>query len=182
MFQSLREKQQIYVLTVGNEPRLDMGTVMSVKGPYLKFQTASQSTPQSFMPQGEQVIDIVVSVNGIQRPFNQLPLNKEIADYVNEQTVISVNRDALNVEIDNLKNESERIVKIAPIENQKVAIFEQIKMQLYPEYAEKQRQEQEIATLKTQVTQIAQGYSNMESMMSKLLAKLEGETKQSKNK
>ena len=56
-------------------------------------------------------------------------------------------------------------------------------MLLNPEYAEKQRQEQEIATLKNQVAQLAQTNSNLEGMMAKLLAKLDDDgNKSAKNK
>ena len=68
-------------------------------------------------------------------------------------------------------------------ERQKIVKYDEILMQLNPEFAEKQRQEQEISTLKDKVAQLAQTNSNLESMMAKLLAKLDSdENKSAKNK
>ena len=89
----------------------------------------------------------------------------------------------MNAEISNLKNESVSIINRVDEERQKIVKYDEILMQLNPEFAEKQRQEQEISTLKNQVEQLAQTNSNLESMMAKLLAKLDSdENKSAKNK
>lgn len=89
----------------------------------------------------------------------------------------------MNAEISNLKNESVSIINRVDEERQKIVKYDEILMQLNPEFAEKQRQEQEISTLKDKVAQLAQTNSNLESMMAKLLAKLDSdENKSAKNK
>lgn len=177
MFQSLRNNQQLYILTKGTNPRLDVGMVTAVTQPAMKFQNMPQLGNQP-----EYVVDVTVNVNGATQQFQKLPANKEFADFGVGNMFVSMSRDAMNAEIGNLKKMSEEHLRRVDEERAKISVYEGILQQLNPEYAEKQRQEQEIATLKTQVTQIAQGYSNMESMMSQLLAKLDGETKSSKNK
>lgn len=179
MFRSLRTNQQFYILTKGANPRLDIGLVTSVSQPVVKFQPM----PQLGAPT-EYVVDINVSLNGAQQTFQKLPADKEIADFGEGfgNIVVTANRDAMNAEIASLKNKSEEHLKRVDEEQQKIVAYEAILQQLNPEYAEKQRQEAEISTLKNQVSQMAQSYSNLENMIAQLLAKSDGEPKQSKNK
>lgn len=180
MFQSLRVNQQFFILTKGTQPRLDVGIVSSVTAPQMKFPTV----PQGLGSQPEYVVDVVVSVNGAQQQFQKLPANKEIADFGEGfgNIVVSTSRDAMNAEIATLKNKSEEHIKRVDEERAKIVAYDAILQQLNPEYAEKQRQEQEILTLKNQVSQLAQTNSNLEQMMSQLLAKFDGDAKQPKNK
>lgn len=178
MFQNLRENQQIYVLTKGLTPSLDMGTVVKIQGPVPKFQTGP-----NMMPQTEYVMDIVVSVNGINRPFGQLPVNKDSAEYVNEQTIIAMSRDAMNAELNSQKNESIAAIQRGRDEEAKLPVWDKLILQLNPEVAEKQRQEQEISTLKSQMERMSQSYANVENMLAQLLAKSDGDgNKSAKNK
>lgn len=177
MFQNLRENQQIYVLTKNPNPCLDMGTVVKIQGPMPKFQTNP-----TMMPQTEYVLDIVVSVNGINRTFQQLPVNKDSAEYVNEQTIIAVSRDAMNAELNSLKNESVAAIQRGRDEEAKLPVWDKLILQLNPEVAEKQRQEQEINTLKNQMSTMANDNAELKSMMAKLLAKLDDDGNKSSKK
>ena len=178
MFQNLRENQQIYVLTKAPTPSLDTGTVIKIQGPTPRFQNGPNMIPQT-----EYTMDITVSVNGINRPFPQLPVNKDSAEYVNEQTVIAMSRDAMNAEINSLKNESIAAIQRGREEEAKLPIWDKLILQLNPEVAEKQRQEQELATLKNQMAQMTQSYANVENMLAQLLAKSDVDgNKSAKNK
>ena len=177
MFQNLRENQQIYVLTKNPNPCLDMGTVVKIQGPMPKFQTNP-----TMMPQTEYVLDIVVSVNGINRTFQQLPVNKDSAEYVNEQTIIAVSRDAMNAELNSLKNESMAAIQRGRDEEAKLPVWDKLILQLNPEVAEKQRQEQEINTLKNQMSTMANDNAELKSMVAKLLARLDEDGSKSSKK
>lgn len=177
MFQNLRENQQIYVLTKNPNPCLDMGTVVKIQGPMPKFQTNP-----TMMPQTEYVLDIVVSVNGINRTFQQLPVNKDSAEYVNEQTIIAVSRDAMNTELNSLKNESVAAIQRGRDEEAKLPVWDKLILQLNPEVAEKQRQEQEINTLKNQMSTMANDNAELKSMVAKLLARLDEDGSKSSKK
>ena len=174
MFQSLRTNQQFYILTKGINPRLDVGLVTSVSAPQMKFPTI----PQGLGSQPEYVVDVTVSVNGATQQYQRLPANKEIADFGDSfgNIVVSMNRDAMNNEIVTLKNQSEDHIKRVEEEKQKIIAYESILQQLNPEYAEKQKQEAEIISLRNQVATISQSYTNLENMMSQLLSELKGET------
>lgn len=170
MFQSLRNNQNFYILTKGVQPRLDIGTVISVSVPQLKFS----SIPQGLGAQPEYVVDISVLVNGSQQQFQRLPANKEIADFGDGfgNIVVSTSKEAMNNELSILKMASEDHIKRVDEERQKVLAYEAILQQLNPEYAEKQKQEAEIVQLKNQIQAITQTNSNLEKMMSELLSKL----------
>lgn len=178
MFQSARVNQTIYILYKEAVPRLEIGTITQVTQPVYKYPMgAPYGTPQ------EQVVDVFANVSGAQRQFQQLPANKESADFGTGNVFVTVNRDAMNAEIGNLKNESIGIINRVDEERQKIVKYDEILMQLNPEFAEKQRQEQEIATLKNQVAQLAQTNTNLESMMARLMDKLDGDSNKSpKNK
>ena len=179
MFQSLRQNQHFYILTKGPNPRLDIGLVTSVTAPQMKFQ----AMPQNLGSQPEYVVDVSVVVNGAPQSYQRLPANKEIADFGDGygNIVVSTSRDAMNNEIVTLKNSSEDHIKRVEEEKQKIIIYDSILQKLNPEYAEKQKQEAEIAILKNQVAAINQTNANLEQMMSQLLAELKGESPKKKN-
>lgn len=175
MFQNLRENQQIYVLTKAPVPSLDMGTVIKIQGPVPNFQAGSNMMGYT--------MDITVSVNGINRPFPQLPVNKDSAEYVNEQTIIAMSRDAMNAELNSLKNESVNAIQRGREEEAKLPVWDKLILQINPEVAEKQRQEQEIATMKHQMATMASDNAELKNMVAQLLAKLDGDgNKSAKNK
>lgn len=178
MFQSARVNQPIYILYKESVPRLEIGTITQVTQPVYKFPTAPQ-----FGQMQEQVVDVYANVGGAQRQFQQLPANKESADFGTGNLFVTINRDAMNAEIGSLKNESVGIINRYDEEKQKIIKYDEIIMQLNPEYAEKQRQEQEIATLKNQMASMAQTNDELRNMMVRLMDKLDGDgNKSAKNK
>ena len=175
MFQSLRTNQNFYILNKGISPRLDIGTVTLVSTPQLKFPTM----PQGIGTQPEYVVDVTVLVNGTTQQFQRLPANKEIADFGDSfgNIVVSTSKDAMNNEISILKTKSEENIRRVDEEKQKVIAYESILQQLNPEYAEKQRQDAEISSLKNQVASMAQTIAKLDQMMPKLISKLEDGSK-----
>lgn len=179
MFRSLRPNQQLYILTRGTNPRLDVGFVVSVSMPQMKFPM-----PAPIGQPTEYVVDVVANVNGAQQTFQKLPADKEIADFGEGygNMVVSSSRDAMNSELATLKTNSEEHIRRVDEERAKIVAYESILQQLNPEYAEKQKQEQKIQNLENQVAQMAQTNANLETMMSQLLARLDGEGNKPKPK
>lgn len=169
MFQSARTNQQFYILTKGINPKLDIGTIVSVSQPQMKFPSISPNISTDW------IVDITVNVNGSSQSYQRLPANKDIADFGEGygNIVVSISRDAMNNEIATLKTEAENNVKRVDEERQKIVSYEAILQQLNPEYAEKQRQEAEITNLKNQMAAMAQTNANLEQMLAKLLEKIE---------
>ena len=170
MFQSARTNQQFYILTKGINPRLDIGTIVSVSQPQMKFPQIPSNISSDW------IVDISVNVNGSTQSFQRLPANKEIADFGEGygNIVVSISRDAMNNEIATLKTEAENNVKRVDEERQKIISYDAILQQLNPEYAEKQRQEADITNLKNQMAALAQTNANLEQMVTKLLDKMNG--------
>ena len=83
--------------------------------------------------------------------------------------------DAMNAELNSLKNESIAAIKRAREEESRLPVWDKLIMQLNPEVAEKQRQEQEISSLKSQMASMASDNAELKKMMSRLLAKLDDE-------
>lgn len=180
MFQSARVNQTIYILYKEAVPRIEIGTITQVTQPVYKYPAMGVQYGQ----QQEQVVDIFANVGGAQRQFQQLPANKESANFVSGGTVfVTVSRDSMNAEISTLRNESVGIINRVEEERQKIVKYDEILMQLNPEVAEKQRQEQEIATLKGQMASMASDNAELKSMLAQVLSKLDGDSNKSgKNK
>lgn len=175
MFQSARVNQPIYILYKESVPRIEIGTITQVTQPVYKFPTAPQLGQMQ-----EQVVDVFANVGGAQRQFQQLPANKESANYVSNGNVfVTVSRDAMNAEIATLKNESVGIINRVDEERQKIVKYDEILMQLNPEYAENQRREQEIATMKNQMATMASDNAELKNMMAQVLAKLDADSNKS---
>ncbi len=176
MFQSLRINQQFYILHKDTNPFVETGTVTSVSTPTIKYPPIAPNIGT----QPEYVVDVVVDVNGTTQTFQKIPANKEIADFGVGNIVIASSRDAMNAEIATLKNRSEEHLKRVDEEKAKIIAYDAILRQLNPEYAEKQKQEEEIMMLKNQVAQMAQSNANMEAMIQQLLNKFDSEKNVSK--
>lgn len=179
MFQSARVNQPIYILYKESVPRIEIGSITQVTQPVYKFPTAPQ-----FGQMQEQVVDVYANVGGAQRQFQQLPANKESANYVTGGNVfVTVSRDAMNAEIATLKNEAVGIINRVDEERQKIVKYDEILMQLNPEYAENQRREQEMASMKQRMETMASDNAELKSMVAQLLAKLDADgNKSSKTK
>lgn len=175
MFQSARVNQPIYILYKESVPRIEIGTITQVTQPVYKFPTAPQ-----FGQMQEQVVDVFANVGGAQRQFQQLPANKESANYVTGGNVfVTVSRDAMNAEIATLKNEAVGIINRVDEERQKIVKYDEILMQLNPEYAENQRREQEMASMKQRMETMASDNAELKSMVAQLLAKLDADSNKS---
>ena len=158
MFQNLRANNQLFILHKDENPLVDIGSVVSVSAAKPKYP---MPTPIGQLPQMEMVVDVVVCVNGQNTTFQNLPAGADIADFgQNGNIVISCSREAMNSEM---------------------CIRDRILTLLNPEFAEKQRQEQEIATLKGQMSEMSRSMADLMAMNKKLMEQL-GASETSKNK
>ena len=164
MFSNLRTNSQIYILHRDTTPYIEIGQVMSVSQPRPKFQTGSYLTPQ------EQVVDIVVSVNGNNITLQSLPANLDVADQgtINGSLFISTARDTMNTEINSMRQKSLDIINSIEQHKKLVQDCELLLQRLNPEFAEQKQQKQEIDMLKTQMSEIMSG---MKELMAQLKQK-----------
>lgn len=164
MFSNLRTNSQIYILHRDTTPYIEIGQVISVSQPRPKFQTGSYLTPQ------EQVVDIVVSVNGNNITLQSLPANLDVSDQgtINGSLFISTARDAMNTEINSMRQKSLDIINSIEQHKKLVQDCELLLQRLNPEFAEQKQQKQEIDMLKTQMSEIMSG---MKELMAQLKQK-----------
>ena len=116
MFSNLRTNSQLYILHRDTTPYIEIGQVISVSQPRPKFQTGNYITPQ------EQVVDIVVNINGNNITLQSLPANLDVADQgtINGSLFISTSRDAMNTEINSMRQKSLDIIN--SVENHKKTV------------------------------------------------------------
>lgn len=153
MFQNLRASSQLYILHKDNKPYVEVGSVVGVSAAKPKYPMTVPPIGQ--MPQMEMVVDITANVNGQNTTFQNIPAGAEIADFgTNGNIVISCSRDAMNSEIASLKKRSLDIINSVSYHQTVVTGCDEMLNMLNPEYAEKQRQDQEISDLKKQMAEL----------------------------
>lgn len=164
MFSNLRINSQIYILHRDTTPYIEIGQVVSVSQPRPKYQTNNYITPQ------EQVVDIVVGVNGNNITLQSLPANLDVADQgtINGSLFITTQRDAMNTEINSMRQKSLDIINSIDHHKKVIQDCEVLLQRLNPEFAEQKQQKQEIDMLKTQMSEIM---SDMRELMAQLKSK-----------
>lgn len=163
MFSNLRTNSQLYILHRDTTPYIEIGQVVSVSQPRPRFQTNSYITPQ------EQVVDIVVSINGNNITLQSLPANLDVADQgtINGSLFISTSRDAMNTEINSMRQKSLDIINSIDTHKKIIQDCELLLQRLNPEFAEQKQQKQELDTLKTQVSEIMNGMKELMAQFKK---------------
>ena len=164
MFQSVRPNSPIYVLHKGDNPRLETGYVANQPIPKPKYQM-----PHNFGQPQEMIVDLVVKLNDASFNLNAIPANLDIADsYSNgESIVISDSREAMNAEIISLKQKSVDVINSKAFHEALVEKYDKILSDFNPEMAEKQAQQQEIASLKSQLDEMAKNMALLVKQLKK---------------
>ena len=164
MFSNLRTNSQIYILHRDATPYIEIGQVVSVSQPRPRYQTNSYIAPQ------EQVVDLVVSINGNNITLQSLPANLDVADQgtINGSLFIATQRDAMNTEINSMRQKSLDIINSIEQHKKVIQDCEVLLQRLNPEFAEQKQQKQEIDMLKTQMSEMMSG---MKELMAQLKSK-----------
>lgn len=164
MFSNLRTNSQIYVLHRDTEPYIEIGQVVSVSQPRPRYQTSNFMSPQ------ETVVDVVVSINGNNITLQSLPANLDVADQgtLNGSLFITTSRDAMNVEVNSMRQKSLDLINSVDRHKKIVQDCELLLQRLNPEFAEQKQQKQEIDMLKTQMSEMMLG---MKELMAQLKSK-----------
>lgn len=163
MFSNLRTNSQLYILHKEATPYVEVGQVVSVSQPQPRFPVNNFMSPQ------ELVVDIVVRINGNDITLQKLPANLDVADQGTSSgaLVITTSREAMNAEVDSLRQKSLGILNSVDYHKKIVQDCEVLLQRLNPEFAEQKQQKQEIDTLKAQM-------SEMMSSVRELVAQFKG--------
>lgn len=164
MFSNLRTNSQIYILHRDATPYVEIGQVISVSQPQPRYQVNNFMAPQ------ELVVDIVVNINGNNVTLQKLPANLDVADQGTAEAgvIITTSREAMNSEVDSLRQKSISILNSIDYHKKRVQDCELLLQRLNPEFAEQKQQKQEIDMLKTQVSEMMNG---MKELMAQLKSK-----------
>lgn len=168
MFQSLRQNSQVYIFHKNNTPSLEIGTVTNIPVAKPKY-----AVPPTFGQAQEMVVDLTVKVNNQIVNYNGLPANLDIADSFSngESIVITDSREAMNAEILSYKQKSVDTINSIDFHKKVIAGCDDILNSLNPEYAEKKQQQDEISTLKTQMSEVSTSLAALTEMIKTLTGK-----------
>lgn len=163
MFSNLRTNSQMYILHRDATPYVEIGQVVSVSQPRPRYQATNYIAPQ------EQVVDVVVGVNGNNITLQNLPANLDVADQgtINGSLFISTSRDAMNTEINSMRQKSLDIINSVEHHKKIIQDCELLLQRLNPEFAEQKQQKQEIDMLKTQVSEMMNGMKELMAQLKK---------------
>lgn len=162
MFSNLRTNSQVYILHKEAAPYVEVGTVVSVSQPVPKFPV------NNFMNQQELVVDVTVKINDNTVTLQKLPANLDIADQgINGNMVITTSREAMNAEVDALRQKSLSILNSVEYHQKIVQDCEILLQRLNPEFAEQKQQKQEIDNLKAQMSEMMLGMKELMAQLKK---------------
>lgn len=163
MFSNLRSNSQLYILHKDTAPYVEIGQVISVSQPQPRYQLNNFMSPQ------ELVVDVVVNVNGNNVTLQKLPANLDVADQgtVNGSLFIATSKEAMNSEINNLRQKSIDIINSVDYHKKIIQDCEVLLQRLNPEFAEQKQQKQEIDTLKSQMAEMMNGMKELMAQFKK---------------
>lgn len=163
MFQNLRASSQLYILHKEATPYIEYGSVVSVSAPKPKYP----ATPQiGQFPQMEMVVDIAVNIGGQVTSLQGLPAGAEIADFGQQgNIVVSCSREAMNNELATMRQKSNDVLGSVEYHRSVIAACDKMINTLNPEIAAKRQQDEEIKSMKEQISFMAK---NMRQLMEQL--------------
>lgn len=159
MFSNLSKGSILYGLDRKNGNKVFTATVESVTIPRAKY------TQNTFGQIPELVVDIVTTINGEKREFQQVPSNNVIADFGENSLVISDSRDSLANHVRSLRQESQNIVDSAPIHESRIPQYDKALSELDPS-----------SMNDNAVRELNNKVNGMESTMNRILSLLEQKT------
>lgn len=175
MFQSARVNSQIYILSKGINPILEVGTIVSVGQPRMGQMTAPNQYP---MP---MVIDLVAQVGNDKRNLTGLPADKDIFDYQGNM-VITDNKDLMSNELKMLKQQHENIVASYEKSKELIDVFDGMLVSLNPEEAEKKRNEARISELEAKYAESVEMNQQLMQKLNEFMSQISAGGTATKNK
>jgi len=148
-FNSLQTGQPFYVLQKSEKPVLQVGVVKSKSEPKSPYQTNQPAIFNGLATmQGQNLVtDIVVTVNGADVPFNNLPINSESSSYNSGQTFVSCSREATLQAVDGMIQTSKKALEQVPYHKTVLTEGEKMLETLNPRYKEEKDRDRSIRSL-----------------------------------
>lgn len=161
-FASTRQGCQIYLLRRGSQPQLEIVNV-------------SQVSERMAMPGGgyayppRSVVNITVDTQPQQTTFQCVPTDTDVYYCENGQTVVAATKEAMNNELTSMMRRSEEIIR--SVDNHRVIIesCNELLNKLNPERGEKAKQDEEIATIKSELNELSKRNQRIEALLERAL-------------
>lgn len=163
-FNSLGNGAPFYILRQGEKPILDVGIVKSKSQPRAKFPTQTPNLMQGM--QMQQVIDVVVAVDGKDETFHDVPLNVEIAQKGN--VTFSGSREAMLQAVDGMLQSSKKAIEQVGYHNSVISESEKMMEVLNPQYAENKQQARTIKDLQERADKQDKKLDDIYSLLKKI--------------
>ena len=170
MFSALRQGSPFYILEKTDEPKLRVGSVVSVSQPVPKYSN-------SFLPNqqfGEMVVDIVVKVGDEELKFEKLPSNLSIANFGSNGMVVSESREVMNSEVEGMLRNSKQILNSMPYHEKVVSSCDIMLRELNPQFAKEKEQEEKIGMLEQKMSGMEGTLTDIKEMLSLALTQKKG--------
>ena len=164
-FNSLGNGNPFYVLRKGEMPKLEVGVVKQKSQPRAKFPTQTPNLMAGL--QVQQVIDIVVTINGKEETFTELPVNVEIAQRPNGDT-FSGSREAMLQAVDAMLQTSKKALEQVSYHKSVISESEKMIEALNPRYAEEKKQARTISELEKRQNATDQKLDSILAILQKL--------------
>lgn len=169
-FNSLGTGQPFYILQKNEKPTLQIASVKSKSDPKYPYQSQTPGVFGGFNT--TNVVDVVVTINGSDVPFNNLPFNQESTTYNNGNTIVTCSQQSMLQAVDSMIQASKKALE--QVNYHKTVLTEGEKMleTLNPRYAEEKKQARTIKSLEDRQAATDQ---KLDSILS-ILQKLDGDT------
>ena len=143
MFNALRQGSPFFILEKVDEPKLRIGSVVSVSQPTPKYNN-------TFIPNqrfGEMTVDVVVKVGEEEIKFEKLPSNLSIANFGANGVVVSESKEAMNSEVEGMLRNSRQIIDSVPYHEKVISSCDVMLRELNPSFKKEKEQEEKIGLL-----------------------------------
>lgn len=148
MFGNLRIGTPLYVLHK-NEPRLEVGEVIFVGQPIPQYGTTYSG---GYPIAGQKmVVDIKVKVGEDEINLQKLPTDLQVADYIESGMVVSESRDAILVEVENIRKNSQRVIESVDEHRSILEKCDTLIQELNPQAKQDAERSKEIETLRSEI-------------------------------
>ena len=178
MFQNLRQGQPFYILHKGENPRCEIGSVVTVSNPMPKFPNNFQ-----FPQNQEMVVDVKIRVGESTMDFQKLPAQLSIADFspMGNSVVVSSEKDAINAEVEAMQQSSKDALAKIDYHNSVITACDDMLKQLNPQFAKDKERDEEIVRLKEQINSLTGNVSELVQIMKQNLSPQKESSKNPKN-
>lgn len=171
MFKNQRQGNPFYILHKGDNPYCEIGNVLSVSAPRPKNPNPQYNM---FPPQLEMVVDIKIKVGEDNVNFSGVAAEVAITDYPaanGEKLVLSCDLNAINTEINSMQQQSKQALDSIEYHKSVLSSCEKMLVLLNPQFAKEKERENEMASMKSEMSELRETNAKLLSMMENFLGK-----------